>query len=236
MHTEDFIQFGRSRIDYTLVRQSRKSMRIEVHPTASVCVLAPEEASAEKVKEKVTQKAPWILKQQEYFLSFHPFTAPREYIGGETHLYLGKQYKLKLVTASTSSVKLQGGQLVVITPDKTNKTQIEKQIKAWYKAKATAYFHRLLKNSMTYLNGYDIELPILSLRWMSKRWGSCSPSGKIILNTELIKAPRRCIEYVIVHELCHLIEPNHSRKFFTLLDTVYPDWPKLKEQLERFMA
>jgi predicted metal-dependent hydrolase len=236
MMKEDHINFGNSRIDYSLERQDRKSIRVEVYPSAFVRVLAPNNADEAIIREKISSKAPWILKQQSYFISFHPFTAPRIFVSGETHLYLGRQYKLKVIESSQSTVKLQAGLLIVETNSKLNPSQIEKQLNNWYSQKAQIQFEKVFEESLTLFSNYKVERPNLSFRWMFKRWGSCSPKGKITLNYELIKAPKRCIQYVMVHELCHLIHPNHSQKFFDLLYSVYPEWQKVKDRLERFMV
>jgi len=102
------IQFGSKQIYFQLEYSSRKSLGITVKPDLSVLVKAPADISLEKVKEKLRKKAPWIIRQQSFFLYFHPRTPARKYISGETHLYLGRQYRLKIIQNNFESVKLKG--------------------------------------------------------------------------------------------------------------------------------
>ncbi len=113
---------------------------------------------------------------------------------------------------------------------------LKKQLETWYKQRAAIIFNELLEEALPKFRKYKIEKPVLTIRTMSKRWGSCTASGKIILNTELIKAPKGCIEYVIIHELCHLVYHNHNRSFQNLLAKVLPEWSKLKSRLECMLA
>tara|TARA_R110000744_G_scaffold322903_3_gene428811 strand:+ start:2138 stop:2881 length:744 start_codon:yes stop_codon:yes gene_type:complete len=235
-HMKDQIQYGNTLIDYNLEFTERKTLGIKVYPDKSVNVSAPEESSIEKIREKLKGKASWIIKQQDFFLSFHPLTPARKFVSGETHLYLGRQYRLKLHSDSSESVKLTGGYINVYTKDLLNKIGIQELLKQWYKEKAVQHFNELFKELKPISKAfYELE-PQLSYRWMKKRWGSCDKNGKIHLNLELIKTPKKCIEYVIVHELCHLKYLNHSNAFYILLEKVYPDWKVTKDRLERLMV
>jgi len=236
MSKNEHIVFGKTKIEFSIDYKERKSMTIQVHPDRSVKILAPVDSPLDKVKTKIKKKAPWIIKQQDFFLSFYPLTPPRQYISGETHLYLGRQYRLKVVEETEESVKLQGANIWVYTPSKKNRHQVEKLLKDWYTQKAHHHFTILFNQLKPTIEKYNTVKPFLAQRWMKKRWGSCSPQGKILLNTELIKAPKACIEYVLVHELCHLIYPNHSQKFFRLLTYQMPGWRKVKDRLERVMV
>jgi predicted metal-dependent hydrolase len=234
--THNSIKYGNTIIEYSLSFAVRKSLGIKVYPDKSVHVIAPEGTSLEKISEKLHSKASWILKQQDFFLSFHPITPPRKFISGETHLYLGKQYRLKLVVAEKESVKLQGGNITIYCKDKKNNARIEKLLKAWYKTKADQHFNKLFDELAPLAKSFSKTMPILKYRWMDKRWGSCSQKGVILLNSELIKVPKKCIEYVIIHELCHLAHLNHSAAFYKLLDKLSPYWRRIKDELERLMV
>jgi predicted metal-dependent hydrolase len=230
------IQFGSSQIDFQLSYAQRKSLNIQVHPDRSVHVIAPMESDLEKVITKVKGKAPWIIQQQDFFLSFYPLTPVRKYVSGETHLYLGRQYRLNIIENATKSVKLQHGYIQLSTPDKKDKVVIRQQLNNWYSEKANLHFPILMKKVFPKFKKYNFESPNLVIRFMEKRWGSCTANHKIILNTELIKAPKSDIEYVIAHELCHIIYPNHSRAFFQLLTNILPNWKKYKQHLERLIS
>ena len=156
-------------------------------------------------------------------------TPPRKYINGETHLYLGRQYKLRVEKATNNSVKLYRGRLIIMRKENSSAKNL---LSDWYKEKASVYFEESLKNILPRFARYNINQPELQVRNMATRWGSCTPNGKVILNPELIKAPKGSIEYVIIHELCHLIHHNHTRAFYDLQETIMPEWKKWKERLE----
>jgi len=232
---EHQLKFGSRVIYFTLKYQERKSLGIKVHPEGRVEVLSPLTAKEKEILERVRHKAPWILKQVDYFNSYRPATPPRRFINGETHLHLGRQYKLKIVPDSENIVKAYRGQLWMHAVN-TKPEALKLQLDSWYKQKATVIFNELLEEVLPKYNRYKINKPSLSIRYMSKRWGSCTPGGKIILNTELIKAPKASIEYVIVHELTHLVHHNHTKAFHNLQSRILPDWKKWKDRLEYSLA
>lgn len=230
---EQRIQFGSKEIAFELEYQDRKSLGITVHPNRKVTVKAPMDSTLEKIEDKVRKRAPWILKQQSYFLSFEPLTPPRQYISGESHLYLGRQYRLKIYKSPGETVKLKRGFLEVYTEDKS---KAKKLVHDWYRKRAEIKFREVADNWIVRFKKHGVEPSDFIIKWMDKRWGSCTPKGKIILNVELMKAPKGCIEYVVVHELCHLIHYNHSNAFFELQTKEMGDWRKWKERLEKVMA
>jgi len=227
------LKFGSATVTYSLSFKERKTLGIKVFPDCSVHVISPLQASSEEINTKLKERAPWILKQLNEFLSYHPLTPPRKYFAGETHLYLGKQYKLKLEISDTNQVKLKSGYLIIYHKDDSTPKEV---LNDWYKIKATDYFSKTLGASLSLFSKYSIKVTTLRVRKMSKRWGSCTTDGKIILNTELIKAPKGSIEYVVIHELCHLVHHNHTKAFYDLQKSIMPDWKKWKERLEQSMT
>ncbi len=227
------IQFGSRTINFRLEYSDRKSLGITVTPEMEVLVKAPVGASIEKVQEKIKKKAPWIIKQQSFFLSFQPKTPKRKYISGETHLYLGRQYRLLVKDGFEESVKLKGRFIEVSTRDKS---KVKSLLNDWYLQHAKTRFHSIAKPLIEKFKKHKVEPSSIVLRDMPARWGSCTPKGKIILNPELIKAPRGCIEYVIIHELCHLVYHDHTQKFIDLQTREMKDWEKWKMRLERLLA
>jgi len=230
------IPYGNSRINFCLKRNERKTLGIKVYPDGSTVVTAPIETPYEKVTEKVKSKAQWIDKQKDFFMFFEPRTKEKLYESGESHLYLGKNYRLKITESKTNSVKLKGGYIVITVTDKHNKEAIEKELKKWYKSKAILHFENLYKNRLGLAKELSSKESSLKYMWYENRWGSCFKDGTISLNLELIKSPKECIDYVIVHEMCHLVHHNHSTKFYTLLDKKLPKWKESKNKLERLLA
>ena len=208
-------------------------MAIEVHPDSSVKVIAPLETTPEKIQSKVEKRAPWIAKQQRTFSSNIRSQSNREWISGENIFYLGRQYRLK-VEVGQPDVKMSGKYLKVSVPDKTNKNQIESLVNSWYLKHARIKLEERIANYQQMLDREGLEVNSLIIRKLNKRWGSCTPKKNIVINSELIKAPIHCIDYVIIHELCHLKHHNHGPAFWNLLNKYCPEWVKLKEKLESF--
>ncbi len=229
----DSIQFGSRQINFNVVFSNRKTLGITVKADLTVNVKAPSQTSIDKIKEKLIKKAPWIIKQQSYFLSFEPRLTERKYISGETHLYLGRQYRLKIIESDFDAIKLKGQFLNVFTKEKED---VKLKVKNWYSDRARVIFHQLAEPLIESFNKYNVTPSSIVLREMPTRWGSCTTKGKIILNPELVKAPKGCIEYVIIHELCHLIHHDHTQKFIDLQTKEMPDWEKWKNKLEKLMA
>ena len=230
---KEAIQFGSKQIDFQLEFSSRKSLGITVTPDLEVLVKAPIDTPIEKVKEMIRKKAPWIIRQQSFFLAFHPKMTERKYVGGETHLYLGRQYRLKIIVEGVESVKLKGKFIEVITLDKARVKQL---VSDWYLMNAKKKLHAIAQELIEKFKKYNVEPTSIVLREMLTRWGSCTAKGKIILNPELIKAPKGCIEYVIIHELCHLVHHDHTQKFLDLQTKEMPYWEKWKMKLEKLLA
>lgn len=227
------IYYGQKQIEYELRFSERKTLGIAVYPDLNVVVTAPENTGEEKIKAKVKSKARWILKQLRSFERYQPLSKPKEFVSGETHLYLGRQYLLKVEKSTANRVRLKGRYLHVETK---NRDKTEELLNDWYRLKAQVHFNAILEEILPEFEHYKLNINELHIRRMEKRWGSCTPGGVITLNLYLIKAPRRCIEYVILHELCHLIHHRHDASFYRLLHSKMPAWKHWKEKLEITMA
>jgi len=231
------IQFGEQQLTFDLTYSRRKRLKISVRPDQSVTVDAPEDRSFEDIIRKVRKRADWVVKQMDYFDRFQPLPTPRQYIGGETHIYLGRQYRLKLISDDNEQVKLIRGYLQVYTRDCQDANRVRGLLESWYREHAKAVMLNRFDHCYEAVERFGIPQPTSILfRRMDKRWGSCGNSGSIILNTELAKAPIHCIDYVITHELCHLKHRNHSKDFLSLLTICMPDWERRKERLERVVC
>jgi predicted metal-dependent hydrolase len=230
------ITFGSETILFDVRFSRRKSLAINVFPGGEVKLVAPKSTTIEKIKEKVQKKAAWILRQKWHFAAFNAIFPKRHYISGETHRYLGKQYRLKIIEADRNNAKLIGGYLIVNTREKANSKRTKLILESWYREHAKVRFPLILANSYKHLQKIGIPNPVLEIKTMEKRWGSCTSAGKMTLNLELIKAPLPCIEYVIIHELCHLKQHHHGKEFFDILSRVMPDWEKRKLRLEKLMS
>lgn len=232
--TKETFIFGSQNFDYSIEFSSRKTLEIAVNPDSSVIIKAPFDTKEEILNEKIKKRAYWILKQKEYFNSFSNITVKNKYMSGGSLYYLGKQYRLKIIEAKHEEVKLFRGFIYVYTKNKKDNEVIEKLLDSWYLEHAKKYFSKLLLKQYEKIRKYDVLLPELKVRKLAKRWGSCTKDSKIILNIELIKVSSLCIEYVIMHELCHLKYYSHDKKYYDFLELLMPDWKKRKNKLENY--
>jgi predicted metal-dependent hydrolase len=230
------IKYGTKQVSFNLERSSRKTLGIEVHPDLSVWAKAPIDASIGGIKMRMLKRSSWIIKQQKYFEQFLPRTPRREYVSGETHLYLGRRYQLKVKKGKQDQVKLKGAELTVFTKQQPNPEHVRKLLTSWYFNHAEKKFEEKFENIFSKFRNHNLTKPNFEIRRMKNRWGSCTPKGKIILNPELIKTPGPCIDYVITHELCHIIHPSHDKKFYSLQEKMNPDWKRWKDKLELILV
>ncbi len=229
--------YGSKVINYSLLYCDRKTMEISVHPDSTIVVKAPVQSNITFIEKKIRKRARWILRQVQFFKQFHPKTPERFYVNGETHLYLGRQYRLKLCKGTENSVKLSRGFFHITCRNEPTPNAAKKLLNQWYSEKARLQFAESMDRCWPRFNGLGIgESPKLSIKRMQKRWGSLSDKGTVTLNTELIRAPKECIDYVVTHELCHLKYNDHSPDFYRLLDSVSPGWEKIKHTLELSMV
>ena len=226
-YSDERIEFER-----VALQSPAKKVRIKVRPDCSIVVAAPESAPDNEVLEAVKKRGRWIYQQVRQFRKQLQHITPRQYISGESHYYLGKQYVLKVREEphAPARVKLLRGQLKVNVRQKSP-ASVKAALDDWYKARAKEVFHKRL-DAVLEQAIWVTERPPLRILTMKTQWGSCSPAGRITLNPLLVKAPRDCIDYVILHELCHIAEHNHSERFYRLMGQVIPDWQEIKNQLD----
>jgi predicted metal-dependent hydrolase len=231
------VRYGESLIDVEIVRRDRSTLEIAVEPDATVVATAPREATQAAIAAKIRKRAAWVLQQQRYFSQYLPRTPERQYVAGETHLYLGRQYRLRVLQHIQAKVKLERGFLVVQAHRPSETDVIRDLVSAWYRDRARVRFvERIDHCAARFAEPEDFRPRALIIRQLRQRWGSMSAGGRLVLNIRLIEAPIDAIDYVIAHELCHMAEPHHGPRFFDLLERIMPDWEKRKRRLERILA
>ena len=228
------IFYGAEVIDFEVFESPNRTQKIliKVYADCRVVVSTPLNTDDKTIIEAVKQRSRWIYKQLREFREQSKFITPRQYKSGESHFYLGKQYQLKVIQDDTkpNGVKLLRGRLEVNTLD-TDIESIKSHLNEWYRSRAKVIFEIRLQRILEQALWVETQ-PDIRLMKMRTQWGSCSPSGVLTLNPYLVKAPTICIDYVILHELCHLVEHNHSERFYRLLNQVMPEWAKIKNQLD----
>ncbi|MDE0435767.1 MAG: SprT family zinc-dependent metalloprotease [Bryobacterales bacterium] len=224
--------WGRRRIRYELDRTDRERLKITVTPSCKVHVTAPSHADMQDVHERVRRKGHWIVSQIEDFEQYRPRTPPRQYISGETHLLRGVQYRLRIVAAPVSCIYLKDNRIVLETPHSENHKQKAALLDYLYRLEARQEFPERLGTVAALFANLGVEKPRLIIRKMTKRWGSHTVNGNLVLNLDLIRAPIPCIDYVIAHELAHAVAPDHGVRWRNLMDKAMSDWRDRKKRLE----
>ena len=232
MEKKGFMTYGTTTIEYTIIYSNRRTLGIAVYPDGTVMIKAPFGTPISKIEEKVRKRAAWIVRQQRYFESFGKNIPERRYISGESHCYLGRQYRLYVREGKPNSVSFKGRCFEIVC---SPKSKAESLMKEWYRERAKMKFAEIAGPVIQQFKKYGVAPESFCIQAMENRWGSCTTKGKIILNTELIKAPKPCIEYVITHEMCHLLHKNHTKAFYVLLQKEMPDWERWKNRLEKMM-
>lgn len=237
MRERDCIEYGEHVINFEIVRRDRTTMEIAVEPDTSIVVAVPMAATIDAIKAKLRKRAAWVMQQQRYFAQFMPRTPERRYVAGETHRYLGRQYRLKILLHVQQAVKLTRGHIVVQTHRPSQSDITRELVEGWYRERAHLKFaERLEVNLHRFADPEAYRPKGLIIRHLRQRWGSMSPACRLMLNRRLVEAPIDAIDYVITHELCHIRHPNHGAKFFELLGLILPDWQRRKDRLERSMT
>ena len=212
---------------YDIRYKDVKEVTIKVKPTLKVEVVAPFDTSLQYIEQLLNKRKLWIDKHLALFKSAQPL--PRSYVSGESFDYLGRSYRLKVITSEHNHVVLKSGILYLYCQDSDDQALKAALIDQFYHTKAQYHFEVILAK-YRYLYGDDV---VIRIRKMKTRWGSCNPVKRYInLNQALIKKPKRAIEYVVLHEIAHLTYADHSQQFYAYLTSLMPDWKKVKHQLD----
>lgn len=230
------LEYGKTNITYQLSYTDRETLAIHVHPDLHVTVEAPLDSEFSEIEKRLHKRASWILRQQQNFRRYSFEIPPRSFVSGETHRFLGKQYQLKVLQIENEKeyVKMDREHILVGVRDKSDRERVKKQLTNWYRQRAHEIFCERVDVWFPRFERYGIPRPQVIVRQMRSQWGSCSVRAKMNLNLKLVMVPRQFIDYVIVHELCHLIEHNHSSSFYALISKIMPDWEEKRESLNKF--
>ena len=228
------IKYGEDKITFFIKRKNVKNINLNIRVNGEVVVTAREEVPLDYIMSFVGRKSRWIIKQNKYFKEYATESiGKKELVSGETIKYLGRQYRLKVQESTDEQVKYFRGYIYLYVKDKTNYKRKEELLNKWFDFKCKETFNEIYNKVYPILSKYNVPRAKITIRKMKSRWGSCiAEKESIILNRELIKAPKYCIEYVILHELVHLIYKNHNNEFYDFLYTLMPDWKERKRILD----
>ena len=220
-------------IEIEVERKPIKNLHLAVYPPdGRVHVSAPQTYTDEQIKFFVLKKWVWLVQKRKETTSY-TFQDEREYVSGEAHYYKGELYRLKVIRDNTCTfhVEIQGDYINVYVYERTPKENIANVLWNWYKEQLISTIRQYVAK---WENILDVKVADWTIQQMQSSWGKChKDTGKIMFNLQLAKKPLNCIEYVVVHELTHLIEQNHTDKFRNILGTYLPGWQKIKEQYKK---
>jgi predicted metal-dependent hydrolase len=228
------IAYGNIAIEYTVATRDipAANVRIHVEADARVWVEAPADAAPTEIAAAVRKRARWISGHLERIRESKPRLMRRDWVSGESQRYLGRRYMLKVTheAGKPEGAALAGGQLRVNVhvrdPQRVRGLALD-----WYRLRAREWLARRVADLAARLPWVS-QAPTVAFRVMQSRWGSCSPNGRLTMNPLLVRAPREAIDYVIVHELCHLRHHHHGPAFYRLLDRYVPGWKVVNQRLD----
>lgn len=222
---------GSEVISYSLKRTARKTLGISIAPDGSVHVSAPQDTDEAQIEQRMQKRAAWILNKIDESVLRAPPLPERRYLPGETHLYLGRQYRLR-VEPGTLGTRREDDRIIVGGVPANAPSRIRNRLYRWYEREGDRIFAERLTQCMRFF-GSDIKRPRLKIAALERRWGSyVTESHSLILNHALVQVAVPLIDYVITHELCHIGMPNHGSAFEQLLSKIMPDHAQRKGKLE----
>ena len=232
------VLFEYGEICYHLERKSVKNLNLRIHKDGSVFVSANQQVPVSRVDSFVVSKGNYICSVQKKFAEMTQYAPqPKQYVSGETFYLQGRGLRLKLEKSATDKVFSDGVYLFLRTKDTEDLEKKRKLVTKYLDEQCKTVFSAIMAEIYPTFQKYGVSLPKLRIRDMDTRWGSClAKKGIITLNKRLLEAPHNCIEYVVMHEFCHLIHPNHSKNFYSFLTMLMPDWKERKKTLDKSAA
>ena len=223
------VRLTNTELTYCLERKRVKNVNLSIRSDGTVHVSANSRVPIREIEAFIVSKEAFILRAIE---RCRKTESPKQYVSGETFRFLGKTLRLEVIPAARENVVIDGDCLWLFTKTPDDPEAKQRRIDRWLDGQCRLIFSEVLGEFYPLFRQYAPEIPTLRIRSMKTRWGSCHTGKRIItLNKRLIEAPRSCIEYVAMHELCHLVHPNHSKQFYDLLTERMPDWKERKRIL-----
>jgi len=226
-------RWGEMVLPFSVKRSDRRTLRIVISPDGSVAAYVPDHATDDEIVARVSRRGGWIKRELLRCERWRPRTPTRQYVSGETHLFLGKQYRLIVTNEGAPNVRLDGDRIVLAVRHNSEFVHRKTLLRHWYGLQSHRVFRERLEATAPPFLRMGVARPRLIIRAMSQRWGSFTSKGNLVLNSELVQASPHLIDYVIAHELAHALHPDHGHDWQDLLTQVMQDWRRRKDDLER---
>lgn len=221
--------------DYRIIYSRRRSIAIHVGADSGVVVRSPYHIPQKKIEEFVFSKSAWILKHLEKHSTITRISNIK-YADGETILFRGNSYIFRLIPSEKNKIEIFNNTVQAYIKTPADSLKVKMIMDKWFRDKAEEEFLIKLNDILVRFNRYSFSPAGFAVKSMKRRWGSCTAKGKITLNTELIKLDDRFTEYVIMHELCHLVHHNHGTEYYKLLSEVFPAWKPVRKELRQYLG
>lgn len=233
---KDQTTYNIGNIEFRLIYSQRRTLGISILPDSTVIVRVPYRTSTKSINRLVQEKSGWIIKHRDNYREIDKSKLNRLYVSGETHLFRGKESVLNIEKSNKSFVRFSDGTIELGLNNTEDTTMIKWLLYKGYKDEASIVFPDIFNKILKQYESQVFKPAGLVIRTMKRRWGSCSGKGIITLSTELIKLPDLFIEYVIIHELCHLKHHNHGAGYYELLSKLFPNWKTVRKELKRYIS
>ena len=228
------IKYGTKNIEFNVEFKNRKTISISVEPPKNITVVAPINTSIEEIKEIVKSKGSWGVQRLFEFKNIESKKVDREFVNGESFMYLGRNYSLQIhideKLHNNSKVKLFRGKFHVYVKEK-NDELIKNALEAWYREKTEEQVNKRIKYYQKYFNKKPTSVKV---KEQKKRWASCTSNDELLFNWRCSMAKATALDYIIVHEMCHMYYKNHSHEFWDLLASIMSDYEVRKEWLRDY--
>lgn len=224
-------QYGTRYIDFNVAYRDRKTMTIEVEPSGEVNVISPINATEEVILKKVKSKAKWIVQKQYEVKNINVNKIRREAVNGESYLYLGRAYSLQLIydeNAENINVRLMRGKFIITTYT-NEQDKIKLALENWYRDKALKKIKERVKYYESYFRGKVTDVRV---KEQKKRWASCTKNNELLFNWRCVMSPSNILDYIVVHEMCHMQYKSHSKEFWDSVCSILNDYEYRREWLK----
>ncbi|HPI69453.1 MAG TPA: SprT family zinc-dependent metalloprotease [Bacteroidales bacterium] len=220
---------------YKTIFTKRKTISIILSPTGKITIRAPYGTPKKTIEDLLNKKADWIQKHLTKYTDYHRLTPDRAYRNGDPVLFLGREYPLKLSESGSNYIQLSDTNIEAFIKAPIEDNKVRMILEKWYLFQAGKVIRCKVQDIITLHSRYGFSPSEIVTKRLKSRWGSCSTRGRITINSELIKLEMRFLEYVIIHELCHLKYHNHGKDFYRLLEQIVPDYKIVRQELRKYI-